>query len=578
MAAGRRPFEGETAFEVASAILNRAPRAVPDSMPAELRVVIDRCLAKDPAQRYQHAGALRAALESALAGATPAPQPEPAGRRWRSGLAAAGALTLAGAVLWSTVDWGAVSNRSPEGASGPPRIASIAVLPLENLSGDPDEEYFAAGIQVGLITELARLRSLDRVIERRSTQRFSQTSLPVPEVAATLGVDAVVTGSVLRTGDRVQVTAQVIDAATERHLWADRYERDVRDVLSIQNDVAAAVARAIGIELTPELQQRWARRGTIDPQTYEAYLRGMYLVSRGGGTREDRQRGIAIPQEAIDRNPADAHAYAGLALGYITLGHGPAATAEAWPNARAAALRAVTLDPELAEAHSALAEVRMYYEWDWAGAEQAFRRANELNPNLAMNHYHYAWYHALFGRIDEAIAEHKRAQELDPLTPVHTAYLGLLYLYQGRPDDALAEARKAAEFAPAAPLPWGMIGAALSVKGLHEEAIAAAAKAASIDPLGSGAHLGMVHAAAGRIDEARAILATLEAQPPVPFSVWSLSQLHIALGDHDAAFRWLAHRPAHAFLPWIRVHPPFAPLWKDPRFAALMAEMRLPAP
>jgi tetratricopeptide (TPR) repeat protein len=342
--------------------------------------------------------------------------------------------------------------------------------------------------------------------------------------------------------------------------------------------VVHAVATAIGIDLTAEERQRWATARPVDPATYEAYLRGMHLLARGRGGRADRQRGLAILQEAIDRDPGNAHAYAGLALGYVTFGHGPMADADAWPRARAAALRAVTLDPNLAEAHSALAETRMYYEWDWAGAEQSFLRANELNPNLAMNHYHYSWYLALFSRWEEAIAEHKRAQELDPLTPQHTAYLGALYLYQDRFEEAIAEARKAIAFAPDAPAAWGVLAAGLAATGQLEEAEAAINKGASINPAVLGFERAMFYAAHGRLDEARADVAKLEAQPPTPFSVWSLSQAHIALGNHDAAFKWLAHRPAHAFLPWIRVHPPFRAIRKDPRFAALMAEMRLPMP
>lgn len=370
----------------------------------------------------------------------------------------------------------------------------------------------------------------------------------------------------------------MIDAATDTHLWADRFDRDVRDVLSIQDDVVSAVATAIGVEVKPEDRQRWTTTRPVDPVTYEAYLRGMHLVSRGGGTRADRQRGLAILQEAIDRDPGNAHAYAGLALGYVTSGHGPAAELDAWPKARAAALRAVTLDPNLAQAHAALAEVRMYFEWDWTGAEQSFLRANELNPNLAMNHYHYSWYLVLFERWEEAISEHKRAQELDPLTPAHTANLGAVYLYQHRYDEAVAEARKAIDFAPNAPAAWGVLGRALFAKGLHADAEEALQKGVAVNPALLEYELASVYAEQGQTDRARAMLTTVEAQPPTPWKVWSLSQLHIASGDFDSAFKWLAHRPALAFLPWIRVNPAYVPVRNDPRFAALMNEMRLPMP
>jgi serine/threonine protein kinase/tetratricopeptide (TPR) repeat protein len=580
MAAGRRPFDGRTGFEVASAILDQPPHSLPATVPTGLQAIVGRCLAKAPLQRYQTAGELVAALEAIRAGpALPAgpraPVTPPTHRPWPRvagwSVAALVALVLAlagarGALHWSTR------------ATPPPRIASIAVLPLENLSGDPDEEYFATGMQDGLITELARLRALDRVIERRSTRRFAATTHTASEIAAALGVDVVMTGTVHRSGDRVQLTAQVVDAATERHLWADRFEHDLREAPSLQANIVQAVAAAIGLELTAEEQRRWATVRPVDPETYEAYLRGMHLIARGPGGRAERQRGLAILQEAIDRDPGNAHAYAGLALGYVTFGHGPLADADAWPLARAAALRAIALDPTLAEAHSALAEVRTYYEWDWPGAEQSFLRAAELNPHLAMNHYHYSWYLALFGRWEEAIAAHKRAQELDPLTPQHMAYLGALYLYQDRFEEAIAAARRAIAVAPEAPAAWGVLAVGLAQMGQFEEAEAAIDKGASIAPAMLGFERAMFHAARGRTDEAIAEIARLEAQPPTPWSVWSLSQAHIAMGNYDEAFRWLAHRPAHAFLPWVRVHPPFRAIHADPRFVALMEEMRLPMP
>jgi serine/threonine-protein kinase len=584
MASGRRPFDGKTGFEIASAILEQSPPSLPATVPTIVRGMINRCLAKEPSHRYRSAGELRAALEAVRSGHVPPALPAlgvtemapPLVTRAPRPPAALTALAiLAIAAVFAVLAWrGAITL--PARLSTPPRIASIAVLPLDNLSGQADEDYFAAGMQDGLITELARLRTLDRVIERRSTRRFANTDQPIAEIAKTLNVDAIVTGSVRRAGERVVVSAQLIDGATERHLWTNSFERDARDVLSIQSDVVQAVATAIGADIALEDRQRLSKSRRVDPATYEAYLRGMHLVNRGPGTRADRLRGLAILQEAIDLDPGNAHAYAGLALGYVTLGHGPLGEPDVWPKARAAAQRAVTLDPTLAEGYSALAEVLMYYERDWAGSEQAFKRANELNPNLAMNHYHYSWYLALFRRWDEAIAEHKRAQELDPLTPQHTAFLGLLYLYLDRFDEAMAEAKSAIQFAPNAPAPWGVLAWALLGKGQHEEAEAAMAKGAAINPGLLEFELGLIKAARGKQDEARVILAKLEAQPTMAFSGWSLSQLYLALGDTDSAFKWLNHRPAHAFIPWARVHPTYKAIRNDPRMAALMAEMKVP--
>jgi serine/threonine-protein kinase len=579
MFAGERPFHDGTGFEIASAILEQHPRALPPTVPTILRGVISRCLAKDPTHRYRHAGELLAALEAIAATSAPVPHVlaaaaavEDRQRRW----IAAGALTIIGGLAAIVLlARGIVMPSMPN--AGAPRIDAIAVLPLDNLSGDPDEAYLAAGLQAGLIAELARLRTLTRVIERRSTERVAATA-SIADVASRLGVDAVVTGSVLRTGQRVQVTAQLIDAATERHLWSDRFEREFGEVLSIQGDVVRAVAAAIDTDLTDEEIRRWTNVRVVDPGVYQAYLRGMHLLARGTGTRDDHRRGIAILQQALERDPGNAQAYAGLALGYVMLGHGPFAEDDAWPRARAAAERALTLDPDLAEAHSALAEVQAYYVRDWTGAEQSFRRALALNPNLAMAHYHYAWFLALFSRWDEAFAEHRRAQDVDPLTPVHTAHLGSLYLYVNRHDEAIREARKAIEFAPRAPVAWGVLAWGLNAKGQYDEAEAALRTGLSINPAMIGFELAMFNAARGRHQEARALLDELEAQPPMPWQTWSLSQLSVAIGDHDRAFKWLAVRPAHAFLPWVRVHPPYRPIHKDPRFAALMTELRLPPP
>jgi tetratricopeptide (TPR) repeat protein len=295
----------------------------------------------------------------------------------------------------------------------------------------------------------------------------------------------------------------------------------------------------------------------------------------GASTLEDRKKGLAYLQEAIDNDPGDAHAYAGLAAGYAMLGHGPDPPPDAWPRARAAALRAVTLAPDLAEAHAAMADVKLYYEWDWVGAEQAFQRANQLNPNLAMNHYHYAWYLALVDRLDEAITEHRRAQDLDPLTPLHTAWLGQLYTHGGRYDEAMAEAKKSLDINENFGVGWFVLGNAYTEQGRHDEAIAAQKRAAAINPSWSFA-LGHAYARAGLIEEATQILAELQARPRTSYNAFALSVLHAALGDLDEAFKWIAYEPHHAWVPWVRVEPHSAGLWDDPRFRSLLDRMKLP--
>jgi tetratricopeptide (TPR) repeat protein len=317
----------------------------------------------------------------------------------------------------------------------------------------------------------------------------------------------------------------------ERNVWGQAYERPVRDVLTMSGDVARAIAREVRVRLTPDEAARLASQRPVDPATYEAYLKGMYYINKPG--RENIPRGIALLHEAVDRNPGDAFAYAGLAHGYATLGHGPAALPDVWPRARAAALRAVTLDSTLADAHAAVAEAKLYYEWDWPGAERSFRRALELNPNLAIAHYHYAWYLALVGRMDEAIAEHRRAAELDPFAPGFTAWLGALYQHEGRHDDAIEVATKALE-------------------------------------------LGMTYVRAGREPDARRILAELESSPSTPWRAYALVKLYTALGEIDKAFEALASGPPHGFVPWLSTDPDVARLRRDHRFEDFLRRLNLP--
>jgi len=287
--------------------------------------------------------------------------------------------------------------------------------------------------------------------------------------------------------------------------------------------------------------------------------------------------GIAFLQKAIDRDPGDPYAYAGLARGYVALGHSPAATPDAWIRARAAAERALMLAPDLAEAHAAMGQVKMYQEWDWAGAERAFQRANELNPNMPAAHYHYAWHLFLLDRLDEAIAEHERARDLDPLTPRNTAYLSVLYSAARRYDDAIAAAKQVIELYPRAGVAWEALSIAYSSMGRHDEAIAASLKTAEYAPPRTFS-LGIAYALAGRTDEARAVLETIVKRQPTAYNMWARAMLQMYLGDRDAFFTSIAYEPHHAFVPWVRVEPAMIRLKDDPRYAQLFARLKLPLP
>lgn len=512
---------------------------------------------------------LESSRVSAVESSMPPAEPGVARAPWRS----ARRLVMAAVALSILLVSSVVVVRDRQSTVGD--AVSIAVLPLANLSGNEGQEYFADGMTEALIANLAKVSALD-VISRTSTMRYKHTDKSMSEIARELDVSAVLEGSAQLDGERVHITAQLIDARTDRHLWAETYERELRDVLKLQSEVARTIAERIEVAITPGEAERLAVVRTVDPETYRAYLRGMYHLNKS--TPEDIETGLAYLHEAVDRDPGDARAYAGLALGYATFGHGPEPRPDVWPRARAAALRAIALDPSLAEAHAALADVKLYMEWDWQGAEQAFQRANELNPSLAMNHYHYAWYLALFDRWEEAVAEHKRAQQLDPLTPLHVLWLGGLYLYDhlGRYGEALPEAKRALELQPDNPLALLILGMAQAAGGLHEQAIETHQRMVALNPALKW-ELGLTYAMAGRTQEVRAILDELEAVPATPWTAYGRAMLHAQLGELDEAFEWLDYEPPHAWVPWVRTDPWMRPrLENDPRFLELLERMRLP--
>ena len=404
--------------------------------------------------------------------------------------------------------------------------------------------------------------------------QYKDVKKPLPEIARELNVDAVVEGSVVRVAGQVRISAQLIHASTDTHLWVESYQRDLRDVLTLLSEVARTIARQIEITVTPDQEARLAARRPVNPETYEAYLKGMFHLNKF--TPEGTKKGMDYLRQAIEKDPADPLAYAGLAGGYSIIGHGPAPSPEALPRAKAAALKALELDETLAEAHAVLAEVKLYYDWDWAGAEHAFQRALELNPNLAPARAHYSWYLRLFGRTDEALAEMKRAQELDPLAPIYSAWLGQQYWYAEQYDEAIDEARKSLELDSDFPVGLYVLGSAYAAKGMYEEAIVAHQKAGAVDP-DLGWLLGHTYAMAGRRDEALNVLAEL-GEEYQQRNAWGVAEIYAALGEKDEAFRWLeaAYEYRHNWIPWMGGNPNYGPLHDDPRFGDLLRRMNLP--
>ncbi len=573
MIGGRRAFSRESAAQTLAAIIEAEPEPldrISPSSPAAVRRIVARCLAKEPRKRYastsdlaQELRAVRDQLPSASAPET-APTVSVTIARRRTVRAplmiAAGVLLLAAVIagVWRLF-------RSTSGA--------IAVLPFKNLTGDAGQEYFADGITDGLISQLGRIGAL-RVTSLYSVMTYKDGKTPLKEIARALDVATVVEGTLLRVGSDVSLRVRLVRALPEeRSLWEKTYDRTLADMLAMYGDIALALSRELGVPLKPREAKSLASARPVNPETYKSYLRGMALVN----TWEDEkvERGLAELRQAVERDPADPLAYVGLAYGYVSLGHGPKSPPDAWQHAREASQRALKLDDTLADAYATLADVKTYYERDWKGAEENFRRAMELNPSLAMNHYHYAWYLALFSRFDEAIAEHKRAQELEPLVPLHTDWLGGLYWHVGRYDDAIAEARKSLKRDEKDELGWLITGDAYAGKKMYPEAIAAHTKAVAINPDWKYA-LARSYALAGRTAEAKAIRAELESLPLTSFGAWGLAIVATALGDNAKALEYLAYRPDHAWIPWARVDPEFEPLRRDPRFKDFLRKYNLP--
>ncbi|MBZ5500126.1 MAG: protein kinase [Acidobacteriia bacterium] len=572
MATGTRPFHGQSSFELTSAILNREPWPLPSEVSAELGAVIERCLQKDPGKRYQHAGEVRAALEKIRSGTSDAWAPWRYWLRRHRWLALAAGIVAVVAVL-AALDVGGVRNRLV-GVFAGPKYRSLAILPLENRTGDPAQENFVDGMTDTLIAEVSKIRPL-RVTNRYSVMRYKGAKKSLLEIARDLGVETVMTASVAREADRVRVTAQLIEAATDRSLWTETYERELAGILWIQGEVARAVARTIRIRLAPQEEARLAGKREVNPAAYEAYLRGIGTLEQDARTR---QQGMAFLLEALEKDPSDPLTNARLALGYISLLHGENPPEDALPRAKAAVRTALELDSNLAEAHAASGMLKGYDDWDWEGGIREMQLALEINPSFANARYHLAWFYVLLGRINEAIAEHKRAQEIDPFVAQYTSQFAWLYRTIRRNEEAIKEAQKVIEMYPnGGTIAHYVLGLVHQDRGRYDEAIAEIQKAAAVNPRWKWA-LGPTYASAGRTSDARNVVAEMKQQKISGWLAYWFAQVYAALGEKDEAFRWLNYEHPHIWAPWL-LKKDFAEmrlLWDDPRFRELQARMHVP--
>ncbi len=483
----------------------------------------------------------------------------------RSLLAVASVLVLAAAIF-------AAWRLLPLGASPGP-IRSLAVLPLENLSGDPEQEYFADGMTETLIGDLGKIGSL-KVISRTSVMQYKGARKPLREIAAELGVDALLEGTVMREGERVRVTAQLIDGRTDHHLWAERYDRDLRGILELQSDVARSVAREVELELSPGEAARLANRPPVDPAAHDALLKGIYHFGRTI-TPESMKSALASFERAIELAPAYAPAHAWLAFAWLFLTNAVYVVPDrqGMPKAKSAALRALELDDALPEAHGALGSVALNFDWDWPASERHFQRALELNPSLPWPHVGYAWYLISCGRVEDAIAEARRAAKLDPLSLLMRGWPVGLYFYAGRFTDALDEAQAVREMDPTWLGPGGEIYNAL---GRYEESIAAFERLGVLNPE-QASELRAALSRGGREGYLREVLRLLRGRP-VPVHI-RVAAIHAQLGERDEAFAELerAYAAREGDLVWLRTFPPgLASIRDDPRFDELVRRIGIP--
>lgn len=584
MATAERPFPETSWPRLVDTILHRVPRP-PSILNARVSAALDgiilKALDKAPERRYQSAKELLVDLQRL---ATPFPAVSPnvtASSVWRiaarQAIYAAGALlVLAGILLGMNIrGWHArVSSRAAAAS-----IRSLAVLPLQNLSGDPEQEYFAEGMTEALITDLSKISAL-RVISRTSVMQYKSGNKALPQIAKELNVEGVIAGSVQRSGDRVRISAQLIYAPMDTQLWAESYDRELRDVLSLEDDVARAVADEIKVKVTPQEQVLLASARKVDPEAHELYLKGRYYWNKR--TPDALEKGLEFFKQAKAKDPGYAAPYAGIADSYILLKDlGVLEQSVAVSEAMAAAKKALELDGQLAEAHASLGMAYRCDHLNWRGAENELKRAIELDPNYASAYQWYASTLATMGRSEDLLRNARRAHELDPLSPIINAYLGRAYYLSRQYDEAIQQCQKTLEMAPEFPVAHLFLGMAYAQKGRHMEAVAETQKA--VDLSGKTpvmlAMLGYAYTAAGERDKASKVLKGLLEPGKRKFvSSADIAIIYAGLGKKTEAFKWLERANAEGSVCTIsiKLDPKLDGLRADPRFAALLHDSGLP--
>jgi serine/threonine-protein kinase len=573
----------------------RRPREAFDlaGSPPRLQQIIEKCLEKEPENRYQSARELAVDLRR-LAMPSTAPKVAssqvPAWRKKVRVIAAVVGVVLVTAMLVG-LNVGGVQERLSRGfhvVASRPRIESLAVLPLGNLSHDPDQEYFTDGMTEAVIADLAKIKAM-KVISRTSVMPYKNSKKSMREIASELHADAVIEGSVMRSADRVRITVELIDASSDQHLWGASYERDLKDILTLQGEVAQAIAQQVRAVITPQEQVRLVKERPMDPEVYELYLKGRHIMRRGG--LEDVQRAIEDFQSGLAKDPSNALLYTGLADAYIhKMSDVHESPAEATAKARAAVTKALELDDSLAEAHTSLASIKLFYDWDWTGAELELKRAMELNPGYSLAYRMYGGYLTIVGRQQEALPYFEQARRLDPLFERNYMAQGYSYFMAHKYDEAVEQYRKSLEIEPDPMAYFGLV-LALAEKGDYATAISEGEKATKLNdsPL-LLTSLASAYARAGRRADSNRILRQLEEtskhQGPAPawhpgpspyVCPYEVAGVYAQLGNKDQAFKWLAKAlRSRSCMYYLRQDPRLDSIHSDPRFQELLTKMNFP--
>ncbi|MDP2886254.1 MAG: protein kinase [Ignavibacteria bacterium] len=573
MITGVRAFKAEYENAVMYSILNAEPEPITSlrtGVPMELERIVNKCMEKNLAERYQHLDDLLADLRSFKrkleTGETPLRAVVPK-QTMRRALVVYGSMAIIVALIV-----GIIYVLLPTSEV----LDSIAVLPLDNLSGDPGQEFFSDGMTDALITELQKIRSL-RVISRTSVKQYKGTMKTIPEIARELNVKAVVEGSVLRDADNVRINVQLIQASPEKHLWANAFDRNMRNILALQSEVARGIAQEIEIKITPQERLEIARSRLVNAHAYEVFLRGRYYSDRR--TEESLRKSIEYFERAIEIDSNYALAYAGVADSYNLLArYGYVFPKEGYLKAKAAARRALELDNTLAEAYTSQAFLNWYYEFDPQAAENNFKRAIELNPSYETAHHWYALCLSSLGRHDEAIREITRARELDPLSLIINTNVAYAHYFAGEYDKAVEQFCRTIEMDSTFGLAHLRLGLTYEELGNLNEGIVELQKAMQFAEGTTEAITGLGHAyaVAGREKDARKILRGLITMRGKRYvSPYGIAVVYAGLSEKDEAFQWLEKAAGEhdSWLAWIMIDPRLAPIRSETRFKTLIKKI-----